>query len=67
MKQPLKRLLCIIACAGLAGGTLPVLSVSAETSGGSCGTNLTWEYDDGTKTPHISGTGTMENMLMDIP
>lgn len=35
--------------------------ISNETTGASCGANLTWEYDTETKTLTISGTGAMRD------
>ncbi|MGI6265168.1 MAG: leucine-rich repeat protein [Acutalibacteraceae bacterium] len=39
---------------------LPVISASADDNG-TCGANLTWNYNSSTKTLTISGTGSMTN------
>lgn len=45
--------------------TAPLIE-ETETSG-KCGENAYWEYDDGTKTLTISGSGAMEDYARDMP
>lgn len=45
--------------------TAPLIEAT-ETSG-KCGENAYWEYDDGTKTLTISGSGAMEDYARDMP
>ena len=40
---------------------------AAAPTSGTCGENLTWNYDESTKTLTISGTGKMENYSLTIP
>lgn len=54
-----KRFLAIILAIHMVISIIP-LTASAETpTSGTCGDNLTWEYDSATYTLTISGTGTM--------
>lgn len=56
-----KRLLSLLLAVVMILGMLPVNALAADaTSGGSCGDNLTWTYDEITATLTISGTGKME-------
>ena len=38
-----------------------LFAVKASATSGTCGENLTWEYDEGTQTLTISGTGDMDS------
>ena len=51
-----KRLLAILLTVSLLSGML-VFQTSAATESGTCGDNLTWTFDESTKTLTISGTG----------
>jgi len=39
----------------------PIVCFAAEENSGTCGQNLTWRYDESTKTLIIEGTGSMTN------
>lgn len=53
MKKKLLRFLCTALM------TVVCMSVNAQATSGSCGTNATWSYDEGVLT--ISGTGAMDD------
>ena len=61
----MKRVLSILLSAILIITVFPLgvfeFTASAETVSGSCGDNVTWEYDTETATLTISGTGAMSN------
>ena len=77
MSKTVKKVLSILLCAallfgaaplnGFAGLRLPELSAlfapvaHAADPSGTCGDNLTWNYDTSTKTLTISGTGAMND------
>jgi len=58
-----KKLLSFVLSVVLIIAVIPfgAFTVSAETTSGKCGDNLTWEYDSTTHTLTISGTGDMNN------
>ena len=60
-----KKLLAIILVIALIISICPLgmftFTASAETVSGTCGTNLTWQYDTSTYTLTISGTGAMND------
>ncbi len=59
--RKIKKLLSVCLCIILLLSAIPLstLTVSAETYNGTCGENLTWEFNDTTGTLTISGTGDM--------
>ena len=59
MKTNLLKLLCVSIAMTMC------MSVSAQATNGSCGTNATWEYDSGTLT--ISGSGTITTYSTEMP
>lgn len=66
----LKKILSILVCIAIIGlGIVPVENhnVQASTERGSCGENVTWQYDTETKVLIFSGTGEMDTApLMDF-
>ena len=52
------KILSIILAILMVISIIPI-TASAATYSGTCGDNLTWEYDSATYTLTISGTGTM--------
>ncbi len=61
MKKPLSILLSIILMISICPVGLFEFTASAAATSGSCGTNLTWQYNTYTDTLTISGTGAMMN------
>ncbi|MBO7519848.1 MAG: leucine-rich repeat domain-containing protein [Clostridia bacterium] len=61
MKKALSILLSIILLISICPLGVFEFTVSAETVSGTCGDNVTWEYDTETATLTISGTGAMSN------
>ena len=59
MKKLGIKLLSILLCAALCAGLLPVGVLAANS--GSCGPNLTWSYDTGSRKLTVSGTGAMDD------
>ena len=73
MSKTIKKALSILLCAALLFGAAPLngfvglqlpslsslFAVKAQAASGTCGTNLTWNYDEATATLTISGRGTM--------
>ena len=58
----LQRLLAMALCLALLFSMVPATQVSATTTSGTCGDNLTWTLDDAGKLT-ISGTGPMYNYM----
>ncbi len=56
-----KKILSILLAVCLLLGALPMAASAAGETSGTCGDNVTWSYDTGTKTLTISGTGSMED------
>ena len=58
-----KRILACIVFMAVLCTAFPAFAkiISNETTGASCGANLTWEYDTETKTLTINGTGAMRD------
>ncbi len=61
MKKILTSLLAFVMVLGLIP-VIPMTSQAAAT-GGTCGANLTWKFNDSTGTLTISGTGAMDNYI----
>ncbi|MBQ9552659.1 MAG: leucine-rich repeat protein [Clostridia bacterium] len=61
MSKTIQRVLSTLFCVALLFGAVPLTAVHAEDNptSGTCGDNLTWEYDTATATLTISGTGEM--------
>ncbi|MBQ7714831.1 MAG: leucine-rich repeat protein [Clostridia bacterium] len=59
----MKRLLSVILCLAIISSVISLfpITVSAETVSGTCGDDLTWEYDSAAHKLTISGTGDMSN------
>ena len=55
-----RRLLALVLACVLVLSCPVVLRAHAEEQSGTCGENLTWRYDAGTKTLTIAGTGAMQ-------
>ncbi|MBR3621685.1 MAG: leucine-rich repeat domain-containing protein, partial [Clostridia bacterium] len=77
MSNTVKKAIAVILCLIMITGTAPLnglteldfsglsslFSVKAKAADGTCGENLTWEYDESTQTLTISGTGAMEDVV----
>ena len=59
MNKKLLRYLCMALMA------VVCMSMNAQATSGSCGTNATWEYNEGEATLTISGTGAMDDYTDD--
>ena len=59
MMNKLLRYLCMALMA------VVCMSMNAQATSGSCGTNATWEYNEGEATLTISGTGAMDDYTDD--
>ena len=60
-----KRILAAVIAFCMVFALIPMSAFADDVNIGSCGPDLTWTYDPGTKTLTISGTGTMPDYYSD--
>ena len=66
MSKSVKNVLSLVLCAVLLFGIAPLTVVqAADPTSGTCGKNLSWDYNAATNILTISGTGEMDNYSLD--